>query len=329
MPESEFRTIPPIEDALFLTGPTAGGKTRAGIRLAQAIDAEIISLDSMAIYRMMDIGTAKPLPEEREGVPHHLIDIVDPWEEFSLADYLKAATEAAGNIRSRGRKVLFVGGTPLYLKSCLSGIFEGPPADQGFREKMAEREAADPGTLHRELSERAPLDAERLHPNDTRRIIRALEVLRVTGRQITEFQTQFKSESETGNRVFVLSWPREVLYARINARVDAMMAAGFLDEVERLQCLGRPMSKTALQGVGYRELPEALAGRVPLADAVEKIKLQTRHFAKNQETWFRSLANATAIPMVRTEESSGQSHFLNEFETSRAILDELKGNSRH
>ena len=137
--ESAPLTLPPVENALFLTGPTAGGKTKTGVRLAKILGAEIISLDSMAIYRQMDIGTAKPLPAEREGVPHHLIDIVDPWEEFSLADYLKAAQKAAEEIRRRGNRVLFVGGTPLYLKACLRGIFEGPPADPAFRAEWTAR----------------------------------------------------------------------------------------------------------------------------------------------------------------------------------------------
>ena len=156
-------TIPPIAEAFFLTGPTAGGKTKIGVRLAKLIGAEVVSLDSMAVYRMMDIGTAKPTVGEREGVPHHLIDLCDPWEEYSLANYLKDAARVGEEIRARGKRVLFVGGTPLYLKGALCGIFEGPPADAAYRAELAEREAAEPGSLHRLLAERAPDDAARLH----------------------------------------------------------------------------------------------------------------------------------------------------------------------
>ena len=154
-------TIPPIADAFFLTGPTAGGKTKIGVRLAKLIGAEVISLDSMAVYRMMDIGTAKPTEREREGVPHHLIDIRDPWEEYSLAGYLKDAARVAGEIRSRGRRVLFVGGTPLYLKGALCGIFEGPPADEAYRAELAACEAAEPGALHRPTTRRGSIRTTR------------------------------------------------------------------------------------------------------------------------------------------------------------------------
>ena len=291
--------ISPITDAFFLTGPTAGGKTKIGVKLAKLIDAEVISLDSMAVYRMMDIGTAKPTELEREGVPHHLIDVCDPWEEYSLADYLKDAGRAADEIRARGKRVLFVGGTPLYLKGALCGIFEGPPADAEYRNELAAREAAEPGALHRLLAERAPDDAERLHPNDTRRIIRALEIFRARGRSITSFQTQFHAESGRTNRCrgAVLDWERPVLNARINRRVDQMMKDGFSDEVGRLLSLGRPLSKTALQGVGYAELAAVLRGEAEPDEAVERIKLRTRRFAKRQATWFRSLPGLTPIEM--------------------------------
>ena len=291
--------LPPIEDAFFLTGPTAGGKTKVGVQLAKLIDAEVISLDSMALYRYMDIGTAKPTLAEREGVPHYQIDIRYPWEEYSLADYLKDAAQASETIRSRGKRVLFVGGTPLYLKGALCGIFEGPPADPGFRAELAEREKAEPGILHRLLSEQAPDDAARLHPNDTRRIIRALEIIRASGKSISSFQTQFKSprgENPVGKkRGVILSWERPVLNDRINRRVDEMMKLGFLEEVEHLEGLGQPLSKTAQQGVGYAELAEVLHGKKPLSEAVETIKLRTRHFAKRQETWFRSFSELTPL----------------------------------
>lgn len=292
-----FQVLPPISDAFFLTGPTAGGKTAIGVQLAQIIGAEVISLDSMAVYRMMDIGTAKPTEEEREGVPHWMIDIRDPWEEFSLADYLKEAANAAESIRARGKHVLFVGGTPLYLKAALCGIFEGPPADPTFRNAMVRREDDEPGILYRELAHVAPDDAERLHPNDLRRIIRALEIFHATGRSISSFQTQFQNGDVSGNRGVVLAWDRPILNDRINRRVDVMMAEGFLDETRRLDALPFPLSKTALQGVGYAELLSVLRDEASLEDAVERIKLRTRHFAKRQETWFRSFPGLKPIPM--------------------------------
>ena len=293
-------TIPPIAEAFFLTGPTAGGKTKIGVRLAKLIGAEVVSLDSMAVYRMMDIGTAKPTVGEREGVPHHLIDVCDPWEEYSLANYLKDAARAGEEIRARGKRVLFVGGTPLYLKGALCGIFEGPPADAAYRAELAEREAAEPGSLHRLLAERAPDDAARLHPNDTRRIIRALEIIRSRGRSITSFQNQFRTESGKANqrRGVVLDWERPVLNERINRRVDQMMEDGFFDEVRHLASLEKPLSKTALQGVGYAELSEVLRGEADLDEAVERIKLRTRRFAKRQATWFRSLPGLASVKMA-------------------------------
>ncbi len=291
--------LAPISDAFFLTGPTAGGKTRIGVRLAKLIDAEVISLDSMAVYRMMDIGTAKPTAEEREGVPHHLIDIRAPWEEYSLADYLKDAARTAAEIRGRGKQVLFVGGTPLYLKAALCGIFEGPPADPEFRGELARREEAEPGSLYRLLAERAPEDAARLHPNDTRRIIRALEIFRASGRPITSFQKQFKSGGGAAGerRGARLVWDRPVLNRRISLRVDEMMSAGFLEEVRSLSSLEKPLSKTAIQGVGYTELLAVLEKETGLDDAVERIKLRTRQFAKRQETWFRSLPGLIPVEM--------------------------------
>jgi tRNA dimethylallyltransferase len=296
--------LPPIEGAFFLTGPTAGGKTTVGVRLAKLINAEVISLDSMAVYRMMDIGTAKPTVAEREGVPHHLIDIRDPWEEYSLADYLKDAAKVAKQIHGRGKRALFVGGTPLYLKAALCGIFEGPPADPAFRAELASREEAEPGSLHRLLTETAPDDAARLHPNDTRRIIRALEIFRAAGKSIFSFQTQFKTErgASAECRGTILAWERPALGQRINRRVEEMMRHGFLEEVRRLDALPCPLSKTALQGIGYSELLEVLRGHVQLSDAVERIKLRTRQFAKRQETWFRSLPGLTTVQMTEASD---------------------------
>lgn len=292
-------SFPPALDCWYLSGPTAGGKTSTGLELARRIGAEIISLDSMALYRGMDIGTAKPTAEEQETVPHHLVDVLEPHEEYSLAQYLEAAWEAIRTIKQRGRKVLFVGGTPLYLKGLLRGVFEGPAADWEFR-KQLEQEAKrqGPGYLHRRLAEIDPASAAWLHPNDTRRLIRAIEVYEKTSRPISEFQQQFKTgRTADETRVFVLDWPRNQLHARINRRVDQMFAAGLVDETRELLARSRPLSKTAHQAVGYREVIEFLKGHGTLAETIELVKTHTRQFAKRQWTWFRSLSECRLVPV--------------------------------
>ena len=292
-------SVPPTADCWFLTGPTAAGKTGVGVDLAERIGAEIVSLDSMALYRGMDIGTAKPTAEQRRAVPHHLVDLLEPHEEFSLAEYLEAAHRAIEQIRTRGREVLFVGGTPLYLKGLLRGIFRGPPADWDFRRRLEdEARKQDPGWLHRGLAGIDPVAAERLHPNDTRRLIRALEVHEKTGRPISELQQQFQSGRPAQEcRVFVLDWPRGELFARINRRVEEMFAAGLVDEVRGLLARPQPLSKTAAQGVGYREVIEHLQGKRDLAETIDLVATHTRQFAKRQGTWFRSFSECRFVPV--------------------------------
>ncbi|HUT13989.1 MAG TPA: tRNA (adenosine(37)-N6)-dimethylallyltransferase MiaA [Thermoguttaceae bacterium] len=290
---------PPALDCWFLTGPTAAGKTGVGVELARRIDAEIVSLDSMALYRGMDVGTAKPTPEQRGGVPHHLIDLIEPHEEFSLAGYIEAAVRCLAEIKARGREVLFVGGTPLYLKGLLRGIFEGPSADWDFRNRLAEEARQHEAEwLHRRLAEVDPASAARLHPNDTRRLIRALEVYEKTGRPISAWQRQFDvGRDAEACRVFVLDWPRHELYARIERRVDEMFSAGLVDEVRRLLAGPRPLSRTTRKAVGYREVIEHIAGRHGLAETIELVKRHTRQLAKRQGTWFRSLSECRFVPV--------------------------------
>jgi tRNA dimethylallyltransferase len=299
----EPTVTPPLADAWFLTGPTASGKTKVGIELAKRLGGEILSLDSMAVYRQMDIGTAKPTPAERRAVPHHLIDIVDPPEEFSVAQYVDAAHAGAKSLRERGKEPLFVGGTPLYLKSLLRGIFQGPPADWEFRRQI-EEETARVGSekLRERLWQVDPLSASKLHPNDVRRMTRALEVAHLTGRPLSHWQTQFDEGAPASERkVFVLHWPREVLHARIDARVEQMFAQGLVEETRALQIRYGELGRTAAQAVGYREVIDYLAERQSLADTIELVKNRTHQFARRQETWFRSLSECRWVEMQEGE----------------------------
>lgn len=290
---------PPLGDCWFLTGPTASGKSSVGVELAERLGAEIVSMDSMALYRGMDIGTAKPSVCQRQRVPHHLLDILEPHEEYSLAQYVAAAHQAVEAIRQRGRQVLFVGGTPLYLKALLRGMFQGPPADPQLRQQLAdEQRRFGPGHLHRRLAAVDPLAASRLHPNDHRRLIRALEVYTKTGRPISDFQQQFAAPKASSPRVFVLHWPRRELYGRIDQRVEAMFRAGLVDEVRRLASGPLPLSPTARQALGYREVLDHLAGRYDLPTTLERVKTHTRQFAKRQGTWFRSLPECRFVPVA-------------------------------
>jgi tRNA dimethylallyltransferase len=292
----EFRRL---TDCWYLTGPTAAGKSAVGVELAQRIDAEIVSMDSMALYRRMDIGTAKPGPTERGRVPHHLIDIIEPHENYSLAQYVAAAHLCVEDIARRGKRTLFVGGTPLYLKGLLRGVFQGPPADWTFRRQL-QRQARqhNQSWLHQQLHEVDPAAAARLHPNDLRRLVRALEIFHITGRPISEFQRQFDAGTPADRcRVFVLDWPREKLYERINRRVGRMFENGLIDEVRTLMANPNPLGKTARQAVGYREVIEHLQGQWSLSETIELVRRHTRQLAKRQGTWFRSLCECRFVPV--------------------------------
>jgi tRNA dimethylallyltransferase len=287
-------------DCWFLSGATAVGKTAVGLALAQRLGAEIVSLDSMAIYRGMDIGTAKPTREQRAMVPHHLIDIVEPQDEYSVAQYVDAASVVVSEIRGRGKEALFVGGTPLYLKSLLRGLFSGPPANWALRQQIEdELEQVGDEALYARLQQLDPLAAANIHPHDTRRMIRALEVLRATGEPISHQQTQFEEgRPAEACRVFVLRRGREEQHRRIEDRVDAMIAAGLEDEVKNLTGKGRSLGRTARQAVGYRETLDYLAGDIDQGQMVEQIKIRSRRFAKRQGTWFRSLSECRFVDLV-------------------------------
>ena len=293
-----------LRQCWFLAGPTACGKSATSLALADRLKAEIISLDSMAIYRRMDIGTAKPSLSDRQKVAHHLIDIAEPHEEYSVAEFVRHAASAAEEIVGRGRVPLFVGGTGLYLRSILRGLSEGPEADWDFRRSMEDLAIQNgPEWLHDKLNACDPVTAARLHLNDMRRIIRALEVFELTGRPISEDQQHSPVPVEDRPRVVVwLEPPRDWLRGRIDLRVDQMMSAGWLEETRELMALQPPPSRTACQALGYRELIAHLEGHLAFDAAVEQIKISTRQFAKRQHTWFRNLEEC--VPMAITGEES-------------------------
>lgn len=274
---------------LCLLGPTAVGKTEIAIQLAQRLNAEIVSLDSRQIYRQMDIGTAKPTHEERQAAPHHLIDCVDISQPFSVADYQSLADTAIADIQNRGKQVLLVGGAGLYFRAVVDGLFEGPGADPLFRERL-EAEAKQHGVdvLHERLRTCDPESAERIHPNNLVRVIRALEVYELTGIPMSEHQQQWHQESQRYPFIaFCLTMPRALLYQRIEQRVDVMLANGLVTEVESLLAAGYARDTVALRSFGYKELIAYLDGKCTYLEAVAQLKQNTRRFAKRQLTWFR------------------------------------------
>lgn len=289
----------------FLAGPTAAGKSATAQELATRIDAEIVSMDSMAIYRGMDIGTAKPTADEQQRVPHHLIDIVDPHIDYSVTEYVEAAAVACDEILSRRKIPLFVGGTGLYLRSLLRGVFEGPEADWEFRSQLEAESEQDEAVLHRRLAEVDSESAARLHPNDHRRIIRALEVLHVTGIKMSDQQNQPPLPPELRPEVVVwLSPPRAWMHDRINRRVEQMIADGLIDEVRRLLESPDGLSRTASQGLGYKEVIAHLEDGFPLDETINQIQTRTRQFSKRQCTWFRNLEECRPVEITGDERAS-------------------------
>jgi tRNA dimethylallyltransferase len=295
---------PPLRNAWYLTGPTSSGKTPLAIAVAERLDAEIISLDSMAIYRGMDIGTAKPNLQQLATVPHHLVDIIDPTESFSVSNYVQAAHAAAADIRARGKRVLVCGGTPLYLKSLIRGLFLGPAADWEFRgaiEQDIEQHGAEP--LRERLRQVDPLLAHKLHPHDHRRMIRALEVARVTGRPLSHWQEQFETPAPRDEfPVAVLRLERSWLHQRINSRVETMLERGLKAEVVHLLNQFGQLGRTASQAVGYKEMLAHLQAGASYEETTDLIKAHTRQFARRQEIWFRGLQELQGVSV--TPESS-------------------------
>ena len=274
---------------IFILGPTAIGKTEIALRLAERIDAEIVSLDSRQLYRQMDIGTAKPTLAQREAIPHHLIDCVDIDQPFSVADYQRLGDAALADIRMRGGKVLIVGGAGLYFRALVDGLFAGPGADPTIRERLR-REAEENGALvlHARLRQFDPDSASRIHPNNMARIIRALEIYELTGKPISALQVQWKNAGTRYEfRAFGLDMPREKLYNRIEARADRMIDVGLIEEVKGILDAGFSPDCVALRSFGYKEIIDYLGGQLTLVEATVLLKQNTRQFAKRQLTWFR------------------------------------------
>lgn len=292
---------------LFLLGATASGKHAAAMELAGRFDAEIISIDSMKVYRGMNIGTAKPSPGDLRRVAHHLVDICDPAESYNVGRFVADARAALAEVDRRGKRALLVGGTALYYKAYMYGLFEGPEADPELRGELA---ALGGGQLHAELERVDPAAAARIHPNDMKRLVRAVEVYRKTGTPISAMQTQF-DVPKIRAVVLCIGWDREVLRKRIAERVDRMIADGQVEEVRSL--LSKPWGKEGRQAVGYREIAAHLRGEIDMEEARRRMIRDTAELARRQVQWFRSFPEVKRVDgpnvdemerMIREEEGS-------------------------
>jgi tRNA dimethylallyltransferase len=292
--------MPQEKSILILAGPTAVGKTDASILLARELGAEIVSADSMQIYRGMDIGTAKPTPEQRKLVYHHLIDVADPGQPYSVGDYFRDARAVIGAILSSGSVPLVVGGTGLYIRALMRGLFHGPPANLELREKLLRKEADEgEGALYAELVRADPDAAVKIHPNDLRRTVRALEVFHTRDRAISEFQREHAFQDTPYRfRLLFLHRDRAELYRRIEERVDAMIAQGLEDEVRGLTEKGFDEHLVSMQGLGYKHFFDVFQYRCTREDAIAALKRDTKRYAKRQFTWFRKEPDAVWVDVT-------------------------------
>lgn len=286
---------------IVILGPTASGKSALALALAESIGAEILSVDSMQVYRGMDIGTAKPTKEEQRRVPHHLIDLVNPNEVFTVARFVEMADQVIAEAKRRAVPLVVTGGTPLYYKALFEGLFDGPGADAEVRSRLS---AVSQDELHARLQQIDPAAAQRIHLNDRKRLVRALEVYELTGRPISSFQTDWEANTVRHEATwFGLLWEREALNRRINSRVKAMMEAGWLEETHSLVQRFSTLSKTAAEATGYHELIEHVEGRMSLDEAVEQIKIATRQLARRQMKWFKRFKNVRWLNGSESPES--------------------------
>ena len=281
---------------ILVAGPTATGKSEIALCLAGQLGGEIVSADSMQVYRGLDLGTAKPPPADRARVPHHLIDILDLTESFDAAQFAWRARQTVAEIQSRGRVPILCGGTGLYFRAFLEGLGETPPGDAKLR---AELEAAPLEKLLEELRERDPVTYEKIDRQNPRRVVRAMEVIRLTGKPFSEQRAAWNTPhvSRFTPHYFCFTRQPDDLHARINARVDAMFARGLVDETRELLKHGLEQNQTAMQAIGYRQVVEHLRGERPLPETIELVKIRTRQFAKRQLTWFRAQKNVEWIEL--------------------------------
>ena len=287
-----------------LTGPTASGKSRLGLRFAQQHELEILCADSMSIYRHMDIGTAKPGPADRQKVRHHGLDLVDPWEDFDTARFVAMADACICDATKRGKKILVIGGTPLYLRALLSGFFAGPSADPPLRARLAAREREEKGVLHEELSRVDREAAGRIHKNDLKRLVRALEVHELTGSPISTLQKQFgTSETRYAYRAVWLDLPRDVLRARVRARSRDMFERGLLDEVKGILAKGG-FSKSAGSAIGYQEILRFLGAELKAEELEYRIRSNTHRLLRRQECWFRRFEGLVKLKIMDLDEDA-------------------------
>ena len=278
-----------------IVGPTATGKSEVALRLAEAHDAEIVSCDSMQIYRGLDIGTAKPTVEERARVPHHLIDVAAPDESFSAARYAELADRAIADSAARGRRAIVVGGTGLYLRALRWGLMEAPPRDEELRARLSDEERAQQGSLHARLTQLDPEAAARIAPRDLVRLVRALEVHALTGRTISAHHAAHAPVERYAMRVAVLDPPQELLGERILLRTRSMLSAGLVEETRALRARFGP-AIAPLGAVGYREVGLFLDGKLPESELAEAIARATRHYARRQRTWFKKERDVMRYP---------------------------------
>jgi tRNA dimethylallyltransferase len=301
--------IPPPADAdkqriVVICGPTAVGKTAAGIEVAAAVGGEIVSADSMQVYRYMDIGTAKPTAAEQAAVRHHLVDVADPDEPFDAAAYAQLGRRALAELARRGRVPVVVGGTGLYIKALLQGLFQAQAGDPALRARLrAEAQAEGTAALHARLETCDPRTAARLHPNDRVRVLRALEVFEATGRPISELQGAHRFGDEPYRTLKIgLTLDRSALYGRIDRRVEAMLAAGLEEEVRALLARGYGPRLKPMQSIGYSHLTALIAGTVSREECIRTLQRDTRRFAKRQLTWFRADRDILWLSPDRTAE---------------------------
>lgn len=273
---------------VVIVGPTASGKTAVSIELAKKINGEIISADSMQIYKYMDIGTAKPTLDEMQGIKHYMLDVVMPDETFNVAKYKKMAEEAIEEILKKGKVPIIVGGTGLYVNTLVDGIeFADVPGDEEYKNELIEKAYREGAmSIYKELEKVDSESAKKIDPNNIRRVARALEIYKVTGKTKTQLDIESRKEVKYDYRLFGMEWDRETLYNRIDLRVDKMIEAGLINEVRNVIEKFK-ISNTAVQGLGYKEVIEYLNGNISYEEMIEKLKLETRHYAKRQLTWFR------------------------------------------